>query len=489
MEVNVLDKSPVAVKTEALILLFSKEMFKKFKPKTRLDKIIKRVKDNKEFKGEKDQVVSLTGFDLNAKKIILCGLGEEKKLDMEQIRRSLSNAIKPLNVKEFTISLKGIKLPIKDKIKASVESVMLSSYKFDKYKSYPKDNPKIELKKVSILIDGKNKYKDIIDETKIICKNALFVRDLVNENADVMNTLELTKRAKVLTKNKKISVKVLDEKALKKQGLNLILAVGQGSRFPPRLVILNYKGNPNSKDVTAFVGKGVTFDTGGINLKPTPESLINMKIDMTGAGTVLGLVKAAAELKLKRNIIGVMPLVENAIGSRAYKPGDIFKSYSGKTVEIRHTDAEGRLILADALAYVTKNYKPNRVIDLATLTGAALIIFGEHITPLVSNNERLVKGLTNASANTTEKIWNLPLIEEYKEEMKSEPADLRNLPKTSRHAGTITAAAFLENFVNEVPWAHLDIAGTAWSSKGHYYLTPGGTGFGIRLLIDFLKFS
>jgi leucyl aminopeptidase len=486
MEVRLLTKSAEAIKTPVLIMPFTKESLKKLRNKTKLEKLIKRVKDNKEFKAEKNTTLTLTGLELNAKKVILCGLGEEKELDLEVLRRALSGPIKSANAKETTISLFNVRLSAEDKIKAAAESIILSSYKFDKYISYSRDNPKIELKKVTITSENATKYKSTVKETQTICNNTNYVKELINEISEKTTTLSLAREARELaSRHKSITVKVLDDKAIRKEGLNLLNAVGKGSRFPPRLVILTYKGNSKSRDKTAVVGKGITFDTGGLNLKST-SYIEDMRSDMSGAATVLGIVKAAAELKLKANVIGVMPLAENMISSLAYKPGDVFKGYSGKTVEVMNTDAEGRLILADALAYLIKNHKPSRIIDLATLTGAALGTFYQFYAALLSNNDKLSRQLQNSSKETGEKVWPLPLHEDYKDLMKSKIADLRNI-STERYGGTITAAIFLQNFIGDTAWAHLDIAPTAFVKKPHFYNNAGATGFGLRLIIDYLK--
>ncbi|MCB1135296.1 MAG: leucyl aminopeptidase, partial [Chlamydiia bacterium] len=252
----------------------------------------------------------------------------------------------------------------------------------------------------------------------------------------------------------------------------------------PAFIIMQHKGDPRSKDHTVIVGKGVTYDTGGLNLKPT-GSMEDMKCDMSGAAVAFGTLYAAAKLGLKKNLSVVVAATENSIGSRSYKPGDVYSSYLGKTVEIGNTDAEGRLTLADALAYANKNLHPTRMIDLATLTGAMLIALGEEASGLMSNDDTLAEQLKQAGERTFERVWRLPLFDEYKDQLKSEIADISNIG--GRHAGSITAGIFLKEFVGDTPWAHLDIAGTAYLSKARRYHPKNGTGIGVRLLIDYLE--
>jgi leucyl aminopeptidase len=269
-------------------------------------------------------------------------------------------------------------------------------------------------------------------------------------------------------------------------GLNGIVSVGKGSKNPPKLIVLKHSGGSNSQKPYLLVGKAVTFDTGGISLKPG-DKMDEMKYDKCGGCAVLGILKAVALLGLKLNVIGIIPSVENMPSSSSYKPGEIITMYNGKTVEVLNTDAEGRIILADAIAYGISKYQPKAIIDLATLTGAAIIALGANVAALVGSDEQLIAKLIQISKKTGEKIWELPLFEEHHEQIKSSIADIKNIG--GRPGGAITAAAFLSNFTNEVPWIHLDIAGTAWTQDGTYeksYNPKGATGFGVRTLIKFL---
>ncbi len=310
------------------------------------------------------------------------------------------------------------------------------------------------------------------------------MRDLQNDTADLVSPEYLGQQAKAIAKEHGLKCTVFDKKKIEKLGMGLLLAVNRGSSLEPRFIVLEYNGDKKSKDKTAVVGKGLTFDSGGYNLKPT-KFIETMRVDMSGAAITLGVIKAAARLELKRNIVGVIPATENMLGSRAYKPGDIYRSMSGKTVEIGNTDAEGRLILADALTYTVQKIKPARIVDLATLTGAILITFGDVVIGAMTNDDKIYEHLYGAGEATYERVWRLPIYDEYRKLLKSDVADIKNVG--GRDGGSITAAAFLEKFVEKTPWLHLDIAGVSWLEKKRHYLPKNGTGTGVRLIIDFIK--
>ena len=280
-----------------------------------------------------------------------------------------------------------------------------------------------------------------------------------------------------------INAKLLDRRELERQGFGAMLGVAQGSERDPYLIVLEYRGGAEDEQPIALVGKGVVFDSGGISLKPG-EKMDEMKMDMGGAATVLGTMQAAAQLKLPVNLVGVVPAVENMPSGTAMRPGDILTSLSGKTIEVLNTDAEGRLILADALTYVGR-YKPRYVIDLATLTGACIIALGNHAAAVLGNHDGLIRKVLKAGESSGERFWQLPLWEEYAGQVKSDFADVKNIG--GRAAGTITAAAFLQAFADQYKWAHLDIAGMAWADQGKAGQPKGGTGFGVRALINYLR--
>ncbi len=328
-----------------------------------------------------------------------------------------------------------------------------------------------------------------IRNTAVICQSTCYARDLVNENASQIIPERLAREARTIAnRSGSMTCTVIADKEIRQKGLGLLHAVGQGSPYPPRLIIMNYKGNTQSGKKTAVVGKGITFDSGGQNLKPS-KHIETMRCDMSGAAAVLGIMKALSILKPKVNVLGVIAAAHNAIDGKSYFPGDIQRSYAGKTVEILNTDAEGRLALADGLSYCIKHFKPTEIIDLATLTGSIVSALGETLAGIFSNNDAMAEKLFQSGERTGERLWRMPLYDEHRESMKSDIADLRNISKMpAGHGGSITAAAFLEFFVEDLPWAHLDIAGTAFNEgEARGEVVKMGTGFGVRLLMDYLS--
>ena len=361
----------------------------------------------------------------------------------------------------------------------------LKSYTFNKYKTLNKEKikEKIDFK---IITKNKEKIEKNYKYYEAIKEGVFLTRDLVSEPPNVLNPKSYVQEIQKLSKLG-LKIKSYNEKELKRLSLNALLGVGLGSANETYLVTIEWNGKNNSlKNPLTFVGKGVCFDTGGISLKPA-KFMEEMKYDMAGSAVVVGLLKSLALRKAKVNAVGVVGLVENMPGSRAQRPGDIVKSYSGKTIEILNTDAEGRLVLADALSFAEKKYKPKFIIDLATLTGAIIISLGEEYAGLFSNNDELSKNIFKASENVNEKVWRLPLHKNYDKLMDSTIADVQNI-NYSGGAGSITAAQFLQRFIlNKTPWAHLDIAGMAFSKKAANLNPSGATGFGVRLLNNLIK--
>ncbi len=364
---------------------------------------------------------------------------------------------------------------------AIIEGAAIGAYVWEKYKSKDKDDKTVISKQVTIAVEAQK----IFTQAVTVCQGVTFCRDLVNDNADTITSAYLEKTVRSLIKGKRnFRLEILNRKELKARGLNLHLAVNQASPKEPKLIIARYHGG-KKEGYTAFVGKGITFDTGGLNLKPT-GSMETMKTDMSGAAAVCGILKNVLSLGIKKNLLFVLGIAENAIGSAAYKPGDVITGYAGKSVEIGNTDAEGRLVLADALAYVVRNYKPAKIIDLATLTGACIVALGFDYSGLFSNNDELARQLIEVSNETDDRIWRLPVYPETKEYIKSPVADLKNT-SSIKGGGAITAAEFLHQFIGEVPWAHLDIAGSAYAEgTGRMYYGHGATGAGVRLLTYYL---
>ncbi len=428
-----------------------------------------------DFKAEFNTTLIVTEED---KRILYLGIGKEKELSEERIRRAYSTVInQAVALKAKSICIQ----PLSEKYAGAViEGILLSNYSFDKYKT-KKEEKKLDTAAIVVRNPDAKKFS----ETIRICQNVLFVRDLVNENSELKNPVAFAKFAEETCKNAGVKCRILQKSELEKHGFGLLLAVSRGSNYPPQLVVMEYHGGKAGEKI-AFVGKGITFDSGGLNLKPTGY-IETMRGDMAGAATVLGIMKTAAELELPVNIVGVMALCENMIGPSSYKPGDSVKSYKGKTVEIANTDAEGRLILADALAFSIKELKATKIVDLATLTGAVRVALGDYATGLLTNNAELAKQFEKAGEKTGELVWQLPLWDDFSEDIKGSIADLKNIGGDGKSAGTIYGAAFLKEFVDKTPWVHLDIAATAWYDKPRYYMTKGGTGAGLRLIMEWLK--
>lgn len=362
-----------------------------------------------------------------------------------------------------------------------VEGVFLGNYTFDKYKSDKKEPAKL-----NIVFHSQNPrlMKKTIDTTSMLMEAVYFTRDLVNEPAITLTPSVLAERAKQELSGSGVKVSIFNEKELKKRKMNAILAVGQASANPPRLITLKYKPKKKTKRKIALVGKGVTYDTGGLSIKPT-EGMLEMKADMAGSATVIGIIKAAALLQLPVELIGIIPAVENAVSGNSYKPGDIVSTASGKTIEVKNTDAEGRIVLADALEYAS-TFKPDEIIDFATLTGAIAVALGLFTAGVFTKSDKIAEGLIKSAEKTYEHVWRMPFWDEYKKLLDSKIADISNLGP--RWGGAITAAKFLEHFVDEnIPWAHIDLAGPAIQHEFTNYTKDTNTGFGVRLIIEYMQ--
>jgi leucyl aminopeptidase len=360
----------------------------------------------------------------------------------------------------------------------------LRSYRFDKYRTKEKPEKKPSLEELTIHVEDAAAAKRAFQPLDKIAEAVFFSRDIISEPANVIYPETLAEAARSAEKLG-VEVEILDEKQMKKLGMNALLGVAQGSIRPPRLVVMQWKGNPKAKNPApvAFIGKGVTFDTGGISIK-SAGGMEDMKWDMAGAGVVIGLMRALAGRKAKVNAVGIAGLVENMPSGSAQRPGDIVVSMSGQTIEVINTDAEGRLVLADALWYCQQRFKPQFMIDLATLTGAIIVSLGSEHGGLFSNNDELADRLIASGKYIGEKLWRMPLAEAYDKLIESDAADMKNIG--GREAGSVVAAQFLQRFVNNVPWAHLDIAGTTWSKKDAPTVPKGATAFGLRLLDGFI---
>ena len=360
--------------------------------------------------------------------------------------------------------------------------VLLSSYKFDNYKMV-KSKDIVDLKKITVVTEQNENFSKMFDEIKNLAQGVFKARDLVWQPPNILYPSTFADECKKL---KKIGIKVnvYDEQQLDKMGMSALLAVGRGSRKDSRVVIMEWLGGKKNTPPMAFIGKGVCFDSGGLSLKP-PKSMEDMKWDMGGAATVTGLLESVALSKLKFNVIGVLGLVENMPDGDAQRPGDVVKSVSGQTIEVLNTDAEGRLVLADLLSWTEKKYKPKFMINLATLTGAMIVALGNIRAGLFSNDEKISKAIFDAGEFTGEKVWAMPLDDDYDQLIKTEIADMKNIGGPG--AGSITAACFLKRHVEKTPWAHLDIAGVTWKNKSTPSIPYGGVGWGVRMLYHMIK--
>jgi len=360
--------------------------------------------------------------------------------------------------------------------------VLLSSYKFDNYKM-GKSKDIVDLKKITVVTEQNENFSKMFDEIKNLAQGVFKARDLVWQPPNILYPSTFADECKKL---KKIGIKVnvYDEQQLDKMGMSALLAVGRGSRKDSRVVIMEWLGGKKNTPPMAFIGKGVCFDSGGLSLKP-PKSMEDMKWDMGGAATVTGLLESVALSKLKFNVIGILGLVENMPDGDAQRPGDVVKSVSGQTIEVLNTDAEGRLVLADLLSWTEKKYKPKFMINLATLTGAMIVALGNIRAGLFSNDEKITKAIFDAGEFTGEKVWAMPLDDDYDQLIKTEIADMKNIGGPG--AGSITAACFLKRHVEKTPWAHLDIAGVTWKNKSTPSIPYGGVGWGVRMLYHMIK--
>ena len=425
----------------------------------------------------KDRKKKIVTFDINSKKKIILVAFKNKltNSDAENLGAKFYDLFKDSKSHNYNINTDTVPNSYKNFIGYFLHGIKLKSYHFDKYKT------KKKTKNISLSLSGKNQpsKKDQIKFSAI--ENGSFVtRDLVSEPGNVLHPDEYARRLNLLKKDG-LKVNIYDEKKLKKLGMNTLLGVGQGSIRGSYLVTLEWNGLKNNSKPLAFVGKGVCFDTGGISLKPA-KFMEDMTYDMAGSAVVVGLMKSLALRKAKINAVGVVGLVENMPGGNAQRPGDIVKSYSGKTVEILNTDAEGRLVLADALTYTEKKFKPKFIIDLATLTGAIIVSLGSEYAGLFSNDDKLSKQLINVGEKVEEKVWRMPLNKNFDKLINSKNADMQNINYVGG-AGSTTAAQFLQRFIlNNTPWAHLDIAGMAFSKYGGALNSSGATGYGVRLL-------
>jgi leucyl aminopeptidase len=428
-----------------------------------------------DFRGKQSELGVVYTADLPEGRLVCLGLGK----DLRAAGAALAGWCRTKKVSRVNLlACEGIDLLI--------EGFGLANYHDPRQNPSKNEEESCPLVQELHLVGLKTAERPAVEAVHLLLERLNWVRDLVNGNAEEVTPHRLCQEARALARTYGLKSRIFEGQQVEAEGMGLLAAVGRAADNPPALIQLSYRGDPRSKQETVLLGKGITYDTGGLSIK-TADGMETMRMDMAGAAAVLGAIALAAEMKLPVNVTAVVATAENAVGSRAYRPGDVFTSYSGKRVEVNNTDAEGRLVLADALSYVEKHIKAARIIDLATLTGAIVIALGDQVAGLWSTSDDLAGELSAAGERSGDQVWRMPLVEEYRKKLKSHAADIKNTGG-GRAGGSIKAALFLKDFVpKNVPWAHLDIAGTAYlDDKGRYGMV-GATGFGLRLLVQFLK--
>ena len=457
---------------------------------------------NKRFEGKLNQSLLLNSrAALEAENVLLVGLGKAADLTGDRICQASGTAAKRAeNTKCKKVSIymqDGALEKAMRSVKAKscedpaclvAQGCYLALYHFDHYKTNDGDDPPSRVEEIVLLAPDKKRSAsmvDAVDYARKISAAVCLARDLGSHPSNTVTPTYLANEAKKTARKNGMTCKILQKKDMEKLGMGSFLGVAKGAHEPPAFIVLEYTAGPKSLAPIVIVGKGITFDTGGISLKPA-GGMDEMKMDMSGGAVTLATLQAAASLKLPVNLVGLIPATENMPGGSAIKPGDILTSMSGKTIEVLNTDAEGRLVLADALSYAQR-YKPEAVIDLATLTGAVVVALGSHASAVIGNDADLTEKLIKSGTASGERLWELPLWEEYEKSVKSNIADLKNIASAGVGAGTITGAAFLKPFAGDQPWCHIDIAGTSWYSDNRPLTPKGSSGFGVRLLINFLE--
>lgn len=493
MQLSVSRADPLSVECDALVvpLLKTDRVPRALRAlDTALGGLIRSYLDSGDLSGKAGETVSVPTAGVAAGRVVFVGLGSDREVDSEALRRAGGRALRALErakAKRAALLVPSLRRVGAARVgQALSEGLILGAYRFDKYKTI--DEPR-ETLAACMLIPADERQRLAIRKGaqagESIAQSTNLARDLSNEPGSVHTPAWMAAQARKLGRELDLRVSVLGEPELRKEKMGAILAVGRGSAHPPRLIVLEYGPKKASKrrPTIALVGKGITFDSGGISIKPA-ASMNEMKHDMSGGAAVIGAMRAIALLKLPLRVVGIVAAAQNMPDGEAYLPGDVVTSASGKTIEVLNTDAEGRVVLADALHYASR-FSPSATIDLATLTGACVVALGSVCCGVMGNDEKLIAKVRAAGERTHERAWPLPLWEEHKKQVKGNVGDVKNT--AGREAGTSTAGAFLSHFVDETPWAHLDIAGTAWTSKDDAYCVKGATGFGVRLLVELLQ--
>lgn len=448
--------------------------------------LLKYLKDNEIFQGKLNEVY-VNGFE----KVALLGLGKKENLCLNKVREAFFKLAKKLmeeKIDEVELEVEKIDgLCNKNLAEAIAEGMMQAEYKFDRFITNKKEYKEITVNYNALIDESKfDRVKEGLEEAKMLINSIFLTRDLVNLPSNYIYPETLADKAKEILTAVGVKVSIYNKKQIEEIGMHSYLSVAKGSDNEPRLIVMEYNGDPSSEQKLGIVGKGITYDSGGYSLKPN-DGMKTMFCDMGGAATVIGSLHAMASAKVKINAVGIVAACENAVSGHSYKPGDIISSLAGKSIEVDNTDAEGRLTLADAVYYAATTMKATKIIDLATLTGACLIALGEVYTGCVTNDEGFYNQVKKAAKAAGEKVWQLPIDPLFGEQNKSNVADIKNTG--GRLAGTITAGMFVGEFVNNLPWVHMDIAGTAFLSKPYSYLPLGATGIHVKTLYKLAKNS
>ncbi len=457
-----------------------------------LDGLLSDYLDSRDFSAALNSTTLLrTRGSIPTPRVLLVGLGKPGAFTVDHLRQASASAattVQKLGVATMAMLLPAAELDLVTQAQAVTEGALLGLYELKTYKTVEEENgSKGQLSELQLLASGGSAQQNLSQGVKrgeIVAQAVSLARDLSNSPGNDINPSYLAETAKQIAKKTSLKCKILSQDDMKKLKMGCLLGVAQGSAQPPVLIMLDHAPNGASETPVVLLGKGITFDSGGISIKPA-ANMEDMKMDMSGGAAVLGAMQALAQLEHPRRVVGLVPASENLPSGEAIKPGDIIRAMSGKTVEVINTDAEGRLVLADALSYAVEHLKPERMIDLATLTGAVVVALGAHATGMMGTDEDMMAILKTSGEHTAERVWQLPLFEDYSKQLKSDFADIKNVG--GREAGSITGGAFLKEFVGDVLWVHLDIAGTAWTKSSQPYIPKGATGVGIRLLIDALE--
>lgn len=488
MEFKLSAKSALKIKSDVLVLgLFKGQKFSGVVKSVNdiLKGALKNLADEEGFEGElgKSLMLSSTFGKIASKRVLLIGLGDKTDITHNTLRKTGISVIKTIKniCSNAVLSAEFLNNP--GDISSISEGLLLGGYQFSKYKSENSDENKTEQITFSSKKIKSNAFSEEIEFANLIADSTILARDLVNEPPVYLTPTKLAEVASQVAREGGLKCEIFDHAEIEKRGMNGLMAVSSGSEEPPRFIHLTYEPKKKTRKSIAVVGKGITFDSGGLCLKPA-GSMLTMKMDMGGSAVVLGVMKAIAALKPSVRVHGLIASSENMTGGKAYKPDDVINAYNGKTIEVINTDAEGRVVLSDALSYAVE-LKVDEIVDLATLTGACMVGLGSYTAGVMGNDQKLIEKIRKASDSVGEKTWQLPMDDELRAEIKSNVADVKNAG--SRMGGAITAAMFLEHFVGDVPWAHIDIAGPAFMEKETSYNPVGGTGFGVRTIIKYLS--